>query len=183
MTSPTRRNKSPHQTQHQPRQASDVVKLIVTGLKGSGKTQFIDTISQYTEWQAEPDTSWFFGRVRVDSRLILHFLEPPMNKQFDFIWLREVMSKIRATGFVIMVDSTKPHHFGEFLSILYTIRGYHDDAAIVVACNKQDKYNAWRPDDIRMGLGIRDVSMLPCVADNYDAVRDVVLDLLYQVMD
>jgi signal recognition particle receptor subunit beta len=159
------------------------VKLIVIGSKGSGKTQFIQTISQYTEWQAEPENSWFFGRVRVDANLILHFLEPPMDKQFDFIWLREVMSRIRATGFIIMVDSTRPHYFGEFLSILYTIRGFHDDAAIAVACNKQDKHNAWSVDDIKVGLGIRDVSMLPCVAHDYNDVRDVLIDLLYQVME
>ena len=182
MTTPNRRNRPPQRDRREPRQASDVVKLIVIGSKGAGKTQFIQTISQYTEWQGETDTSWFFGRVRVDANLILHFLEPPMNKQFDFIWLREVMSRIRATGFIIMVDSTKPHYFGEFLSILYTIRGFHHDAAMVVACNKQDKHNAWGVEDIKLGLGIRDVAMLPCITSDYNHVRDVVLDLLYQVM-
>jgi len=182
MTNPNRRSRPPQRDRREPKQASDVVKLIVTGIKGSGKTEFIRTISQYTEWQGDTDTSWFFGRVRVDANLILHFLEPPMDRQFDFIWLREVMSRIRATGFIIMVDSTKPHYFGEFLSILYTIRGFHDDAAMVVACNKQDKHNAWGVDDIKLGLGIRDVTMLPCVAQDYNTVRDVVVDLLYQVM-
>src|SRR5690606_11688892 len=124
--------------------------------------------SQYTEWQGRKHNSWFFGRVRVDSSLILHFYEPPINRQYDFIWLREVMSRIRATGFIVMVDSAKPQHFGEFLSILYTIRGYHGNAPLVVAANKQDNRNAWYPEDIRMGLGIRDVSVQPCVTyDNH----------------
>lgn len=182
MTNPSNRNRPPRRNQRESRQTSHVVKLIVTGIKGSGKTQFIQTISQYTEWQAEPEHSWFFGRIRIDTNLILHFLEPPMERQFDFIWLRDVMSRIRATGFVIMLDSSKPHHFGEFLSILYTIRGYHGDAPLVVACNQQDKHNAWKPDDIKLGLGIRDVSMLPCVSHDYNYVREIVIDLLYQVM-
>jgi len=177
MTTPPMRRQ-----RRQPKRAANVVKLIVTGLKGSGKTRFIETISQYTEWQDEPDTSWFFGRVRVDESLILHFLEPPMDRQFDFIWLREVISRIHATGFVIMVDSTRAHTFGEFLSIVYTIRGYHEEGAVVVAANKQDKPNAWSANDIRLGLGIRDVPVLPCVASEPAFVRDIVVDLLYQVM-
>lgn len=185
MTMPTAtrtRTRPPQQNRQETKQASDVVKLIVTGLSKSGKSDFIKSISQYTEWQAEPENSWFFGRVRVDQSLILHFLEPPIGKQFDFMWLRDVMSKIRATGFIVMVDSTRPQHFGEFLSILYTIRGYHDNAPLVVAANKQDKHNAWSAEDIRLGLGIRDVKVMPCIASDYNLVREVVVDLLYQVM-
>lgn len=179
MSSPTRRQRKPQQR----KQASDVVKIIVTGLSGSGKTSFIQRISQYTEWQNDPGNSWFFGRVRVDASLILHLLEPPMARQFDFMWLRDVMGRIRATGFIIMVDSTKPQHFGEFLSILYTIRGYHDNAPLVVAANKQDRPRAWAAKDIQMGLGIRDVPIRPCIANDHELVRDTVIDLLYQVMD
>lgn len=183
MAMPPTKTKPPQRKRRPKRQASTVVKIIVIGLANSGKTSFIQRVSQYTEWQGEKQDSWFFGRVRVDSSLILHFLEPPMSRQFDFIWLRQVMSRIRATGFVVMMDSTKPQHFGEFLSILYTIRGYHEDAPLVVAANKQDHRKAWQPDDVRLGLGIRDVSVMPCVANNPNAVREVVIDLLYQVLD
>lgn len=183
MTVPTTQQHPPPRKRRKKRQASTVVKIIVTGLANTGKTSFIQRVSQYTEWQGDAEDSWFFGRVRVDSSLILHFLEPPMSRQFDFIWLQEVMSRIRATGFVVMMDSTKPHRFGEFLSILYTIRGYHDDAPLVVAANKQDHPKAWQSEDIRLGLGIRDMSVMPCVANNPDAVREIVIDLLYQVMD
>lgn len=170
------------QRRRRKKQSSNVVKIIVTGLSGSGKTQFIESISQYTEWQSTPGTSWFFGRVRVDQQLIVHFLEPPIQKQFDFMWLREVISRIRAMGFVVMVDSTRPGTFGEFLSILYTIRGFHDATPLVVAANKQDRSRAWKPQDLQMGLGIRDMTVLPCVAHDHNSVREVVLELLYQVL-
>lgn len=183
MTLPPTRTRPPQQTRQVKRQSADVVKIIVTGLAQSGKTSFIKRVSQYTEWQGREHDSWFFGRVRVDSSLILHFYEPPMSRQFDFIWLQKVMSHIRATGFVAMVDSTRPQHFGEFLSILYTIRGYHENPPLVVAANKQDRRKSWHPEDIRLGLGIRDVSVKPCVADDHNSVREVVIDLLYQVLD
>jgi signal recognition particle receptor subunit beta len=180
---PPNRTKPPQRDKRERRQASDVVKVIVTGLAQSGKSSFIQRISQYTESQDDSGSNWFFGRVRVDSSLILHFLEPPMGRQFDFMWLRDVMSRVRATGFVVMVDSSKPHTFGEFLSILYTIRGYHENAPLVVAANKQDKNSAWGAEDIRLGLGIRDVRVMPCVAEDHNLVRDVVIDLLYQTMN
>ncbi len=165
------------------KQTSKVIKLVVAGSTQSGKTQFIQNISQYTEWQEEPNNSWFFGRVRVDPTLILHFLEPPSQQQFDFLWLRDVISKIRATGYIILVDSTRPQQFGQFLSILYTVRGFHEDAPLVVAATKQDHPRAWNPRDIQLGLGIRDVPVHPCTTHNRDMVRDVVLDLLYQVIE
>lgn len=164
------------------KQSARVVKLIVAGLHQSGKTQFIQSVSQYTEWQEEPNNSWFFGRVRVDASLILHFLEPPSQQQYDFLWLRDVIGKIRATGYIILVDSTRPQTFGQFLSILYTVRGFHDSAPLVVAATKQDNARAWNARDIQLGLGIRDVSVLPCVTHDRDNVRDVVLDVLYQAM-
>lgn len=177
------RTRPPRQQQRQPRPASDVIKLIVTGLSQSGKTRFIQSISQYTEWQAQPHNSWLFGRVRVDSKIILHFLEPPTDNQFDFIWLRDVVSKVRATGFIVMLDSTRPQTFGEFLSIVYTIRGYHNNVPMVVAANKQDQPYAWAAQDIQLGLGIRDLSVMPCVAHDRELVRDVCVDLLYQVLE
>lgn len=169
--------------QRQRKHKTKVYKLVVVGLYKSGKSQFIDCISQYTEWQSEPGQSWYFGRVRVDESHILHFMEPPIQRQFDFLWLRDILSRMRATGFIVLVDSTKPKFFGEFLSILYTLRGYHPDTPIVVAANKQDHPRAWAPEDIQLGLGINDVLVLPCSAHQRDSVRDVVVELLYQIMD
>ncbi|MGB1288646.1 MAG: GTPase domain-containing protein [Aggregatilineales bacterium] len=183
MRTPVRTPSHPPRRRRRKKQAARVIKVIVTGLARSGKSQFIESISQYTEWQGTPGESWFFGRVRVDSGLILHFLEPPTYQQFDFIWLQEVINRVRATGFIVMVDSTRPHTFGEFLSILYTIHGFHGDAPLIVGANKQDMPRAWTAEDIQMGLGISDIDVLPCVACDRDIVRDIVIDLLQQVMD
>jgi signal recognition particle receptor subunit beta len=171
-------------TSQERKQATPVMKLIVVGLPQSGKTSFIKSVSQYTEWQNQQDieNSWFFGRVRVDESLILHFMEPPMGAVFDFLWLRDMISKVRAGGYILLVDSTKPQQFGQFLSILYTIRGFHEDAPLVVAANKQDMPRAWNARDIQLGLGIRDITVHSCSTEDSDSVRDVVIDLLYQVM-
>lgn len=165
-----------------PKRATQVVRLVVVGLAGSGKTHFINTVSQYTEWQSTPGKSWYFGRVRVDQSLVLHFLEPPIAPLFDFMWLREVVSRIRATGYIVLVDSSRPHTFPEFISVLYTVRGYHPGVPVVVAANKQDSPRAWPARDIQLGLGISHVPVLPCVATERHYVRDVVIHLLQKVL-
>lgn len=167
---------------HHAKQASQVIRLVVIGLHKCGKTRFIKTISQYTEWQAHPKRSWFFGRVRVDQSLILHLLEPPIAPRFDYLWLRDLVGRIKADGYIALVDSTKPQTFAEFVSIIYTVRGYHPDTPIVVACNKQDKRWAWDIDDIQLGLGLRDFSVLPCIAHQHNAVRDVVIAVLSMLL-
>lgn len=172
----------PRRQRRQRKQAAEVVKLVVTGLSGTGKSAFIESISQYTEWQNTPHNSWFFGRVRVDESLILHFLEPPIGRQFDYMGLRHIMQRLQATGYVVLMDSTQPQHFGEFVSIVHTIRGFHADVPLVVAANKQDSPYAWSPDDIRLGLGIRDIPVMPCIADQPESVREIVIELLYQVL-
>lgn len=174
---------APPQKRRQRKQAAQVVKIIVAGLNGSGKTNFIKSVSQYTEYQNDNEKGWFFGRVRVDHNLILHFMEPPMSAAYDFMWLRDVVLKVRATGFVVMVDSTKPHTFGKFLSILYTVSNIDVHTPVVVAANKQDRQSAWQVDDIRLGLGIRDIPVLPCITHQPESVREVLIELLMQVYD
>jgi len=174
MNSPVRQKKQ------RKKQRSRVLKVLVTGPRKSGKTAFIQSISQYTEYNDQ--TGWFFGRVRVDHDLILHLLEPPADQQTEFFWMQDMVSRIRATGFVVMVNSAYSNTFAEFVSILYTIRGFHHNLPLVVAANHQDHPRAWNVEDIALGLGITDMNMYPCVATNRDAVRDILVELLTMAM-
>ena len=121
--------------------------------------------------------------MRVDDDLILHFLEPPSEEQFDFIWLRDLIGRLQATGFILMLNSARPQSFAPFISILYTVRGFHAAMPLVVAANRQDHVRAWSVEDIQMGLWLTDVTMLPCIAHNREMVRDVVLEVLYQAIN
>jgi signal recognition particle receptor subunit beta len=75
-----------------------------------------------------------------------------------------------------------PEYFGEAISILQTIRAYHEDVPCVIAANKQDQPHAWSANDVRIGLGIPgDIPVVPCVANQFKSVRDVVIELLYKI--
>jgi uncharacterized protein len=161
-----------------------VLDILVMGLGGSGKTTLMQTISQRTQWKNNQVNGWHFGQVVVDEGLKLHFHEPPAHRSFDFLWMRELVAQADVAGFIVVFDCTSPCHFGESLSILQTIRAYHEDTPCVVAANKQDDPNAWSANDIQIGLGIPNtIPVIPSVASQLPMVREVVLQLLYRVFD
>ncbi len=168
------------------------VKMVVTGPFSSGKTQFIQSVSEIdvvsTERKISSDAEKIkesttvamdFGRITVDDELVLYLFGTPGQKRFDFMW--EILSE-GMLGFVVMVDSTKPETFREAKSILETFRAYAP-TPYVVAANKQDRQDAWEVDDLRIALRLDPaVKLLPCVATNKETVKSVLLELLYSIL-
>src|SRR5512135_2133798 len=137
------------------------VKMVVTGPFSSGKTQFIQAVSEIdvvaTERKISSDAervketttvAMDFGRITVDDDLVLYLFGTPGQKRFDFMW--EILSE-GMLGFIVMVDSTRPETFREARSILETFRAYAP-TPYVVAANKQDIKDAWELDDMRHAL-------------------------------
>ena len=162
----------------------EVLDIAVLGLFGAGKSTFIDTISQRTAKRGEGRARWYYGQVDVDDELTLQFTEPPSDERFDFIWLRDLIENMDAAGYIVMVDSTKPETFGEFISVLYTIRAQHAYVPVIVAANKQNHFRAWSTNDLRVMLRINDdVPIMPCIATDFEVVKNVTLRLMYQIFD
>ncbi len=169
------------------------VKMVITGPFNSGKTEFIRSISEIEVVTTERDISaeaervkdqttvaMDFGRITVDDDLVLYLFGTPGQRRFDFMW--EILSE-GMLGFVVMVDSAKPETFREAKSILETFRAYAP-TPYVVAANKQDVPDAWAPEDLRIALRIEDsVKLLPCVATDKESVKNVLLELLYSILE
>jgi small GTP-binding protein len=170
------------------------VKMVITGPFSSGKTEFIRAISEIdvvttdreitsAAEREEKDLTTVamdFGRITVDDDLVLYLFGTPGQRRFDFMW--EILAE-GMLGFIVMVDSAKPETFREAKSILETFRAYAP-TPYVVAANKQDHPDAWQPDDMRIALRIEDdVKLLPCIARDRDSVRDVLLELLYTILE
>jgi len=168
------------------------VKMVVTGPFNSGKTEFIQSVSEInvvsterkisSESERVKDTTTVamdFGRITVDQDLVLYLFGTPGQKRFDFMW--EILSE-GMLGFIVMVDSTRPETFREARSILETFRAYAP-TPYVVAANKQDLPDAWELEDIRLALRLgQKVKLLPCVATKRDTVKGVLLELLYSIL-
>ncbi|HEY58015.1 MAG TPA: ATP/GTP-binding protein [Anaerolineae bacterium] len=168
------------------------VKIVITGPFNSGKTSFIQTVSEIdvvaterkitSESERVKETTTVamdFGRITVDDDLVLYLFGTPGQKRFDFMW--EILSE-GMLGFVVMVDSTRPETFYEARSILETFRAYAP-TPYVVAANKQDMPDAWDIDDMRIALRLsKEVKLLPCVATDKESVKRVLLELLYSIL-
>jgi uncharacterized protein len=168
------------------------VKMVVTGPFNSGKTEFIQSVSEINVVSTERKISseservketttvaMDFGRITVDQDLVLYLFGTPGQKRFDFMW--EILSE-GMLGFIVMVDSTRPETFREARSILETFRAYAP-TPFVVAANKQDLPDAWDMEDIRLALRLGSkVKLLPCVATKRDTVKSVLLELLYSIL-
>jgi hypothetical protein len=169
------------------------VKMVVTGPFSAGKTEFIRSVSEIDvvsterrisgseERSVKPATTvaMDFGRITVDDDLVLYLFGTPGQKRFDFMW--EILSE-GMLGFVVMVDSTRPETFREARSILETFRAYAP-TPYVVAANKRDCEDAWEVDDMRIALRLDPrVKLLPCVANEKENVKNVLLELLYSIL-
>jgi signal recognition particle receptor subunit beta len=90
------------------------VKMVVTGPFNSGKTHFIQSVSEIdvvsterkisTEAERIKETTTVamdFGRITVDDDLVLYLFGTPGQKRFDFMW--EILSE-GMLGFVVMVE-------------------------------------------------------------------------------
>jgi len=169
------------------------VKMVVTGPFNAGKTQFIRSISEIdvvsTERKISSETervkdettvAMDFGRITVDEDLVLYLFGTPGQKRFDFMW--EILSE-GMLGFVVIIDSARPETFREAKRILEVFRGYAP-TPYVVAANKQDHEDAWPPEDLRIALKVdRSIKLLPLVATEKESVKNVLLELLYSILE
>jgi uncharacterized protein len=172
---------------------TQTVKMVITGPFASGKTQFVRSISEIDVVSTERSISseaekvketttvaMDFGRITVDDDLVLYLFGTPGQRRFDFMW--EILSE-GMLGFVVLVDSSRPETFREAKAILETFRAYAP-TPFVVAANKQDMPDAWTIDDLRIALRLEEhVKMLPCIATDKENVKNVLLELLYSILE
>ena len=168
------------------------LKIVVTGPFSSGKTEFIQAVSEIEVVSTErkitrqserikdqTTVAMDFGRITIDEELILYLFGTPGQRRFDFMW--EILSE-GMLGFVVMVDSTRPETFREARRILDTFRSY-SPVPYLVAANKQDLVDAWPADDLRIALRVdSDIKIVPCVAKQKESVKEVLLELLYSIL-
>jgi small GTP-binding protein len=170
------------------------VKMVITGPFSAGKTEFISSVSEIDVVSTErkitsavesavkgvTTVAMDFGRITVDDDLVLYLFGTPGQRRFDFMW--EILSE-GMLGFIVLVDSTKPETFREAKRILETFESY-SSTPYVVAANKQDHEDAWDPGDLRIILQLNSaVKVLPCIAFEKESVKNVLLELLYSILD
>jgi uncharacterized protein len=161
-------------------------KVIVTGPFSSGKTTFVNTISDVpvvsTERKittedsgikAETTVAMDYGRVTLDGRSI-HLYGTPGQARFSFMW--EILAK-EMSAFVVLVDSTDPASFpdaSELIDNFYSIRA----APYLVVASKADMPGAANLNEVRRGTQVgQDITVMPCNSTQKSSVRQVLLQV------
>ena len=175
------------------RRGGQAVKVVVTGPFAAGKTTLIRTISEITvlstergitdstrRRKAETTVAMDFGRITIDRDLVLYLFGTPGQDRFDFMW--EILGE-GMIGYLLLVDAAREDSIDEAAGILTAFRTMAH-VPYVVALNRAAGDDNSLVDDVRRRLDIpSDVAILPCDATDKESVKNVLLALLYAVLD
>ena len=175
------------------RRGGQAVKVVVTGPFAAGKTTLIRTISEITvlstergitdstrKRKAETTVAMDFGRITIDRDLVLYLFGTPGQDRFDFMW--EILGE-GMIGYLLLIDTTREESVQEAVSILDAFRTMAR-VPYVVALNRAAGDDHGLVESVRSQLDVpSDVAILTCDATDKESVKNVLLALLYAVLD
>ncbi|HET9187059.1 MAG TPA: ATP/GTP-binding protein [Acidothermaceae bacterium] len=172
---------------------AQAVKIVVTGPFAAGKTTLIRTISEITVLSTEKDitdetksrksettVAMDFGRITIDHDLILYLFGTPGQDRFDFMW--EILGE-GMLGYVLLLDANRQDSLDEAVGILAAFRKMAR-VPFVVGLNRADEVDPEVEERVRSALELdAAVPVVPCDATDRASVKNVLLALLYAVVD
>ncbi|HEY8730030.1 MAG TPA: ATP/GTP-binding protein [Acidothermaceae bacterium] len=172
---------------------AQAVKIVVTGPFAAGKTTLIRTISEITVLSTEKDitdatksrkaettVAMDFGRITIDHDLVLYLFGTPGQDRFDFMW--EILGE-GMLGYVLLLDAHRPESLDEAVGILAAFQKMAK-VPFVVALNRAEGNDPDAESRVRAALNLEpSVPVVPCDATDRQSVKNVLLALLYAVVD
>jgi uncharacterized protein len=175
------------------RRGGQAVKVVVTGPFAAGKTTLIRTISEITvlstergvtdstrKRKAETTVAMDFGRITIDRDLVLYLFGTPGQDRFDFMW--EILGE-GMIGYLLLIDADREDSVEQAVGIHEAFRKMAR-VPYVVALNRASADDHALVEKVRTRLDIPgDVAILACDATDKESVKNVLLALLYAVLD
>lgn len=142
------------------RDMMEVMRLIIAGTEGAGKSAFIRNISELKTISSSAGTlncsmlssvepPMDFGRIQFSPGMILHMYATPSSSRLDF--MGDMLIR-KAHASVLLVPSHRPAEFRRTRSILNSMQQL-SDAPMLIGLTHQDHKDAWSARNIEIALG------------------------------
>jgi len=156
--------------------SSEILRIVVTGGVGAGKTTFIRTISEIdvvdtdkkatdelAELKEKTTVALDFGKLTITPHQSLHLYGTPGQSRFDFMW--DILIK-KAHAYILLIDAHRPNQFREARKLLNFM---NQNASIpeLIGITHNDCADAWEIEDIALALGFQnEINSPPLIAVN-----------------
>jgi len=168
-----------------------VLKILITGSYGSGKTTLVKTLSQIAPILTEKKISrpqdiidenkktttvaMDMGKIKISDDLYIHIFATPGQERFDFMF--DILSK-GILGAIILVDATSPISV-EVAKKLYKKVKDKFDIPVVFAVTKLDREDAYKFEEIKFLLeDCSDCAVVPLDPRDLESAKNALLKLL-----
>jgi uncharacterized protein len=152
----------------------ELMRLVVTGTVGAGKTTFIRTVSEisvvdtdriatdHTALLKKNTTVAFdFGKVTFGSEMTLHLYGTPGQSRFDFMW--DMLIR-KAHAYILLVPAHRPEEFRQARQIL-GFMNQRVTVPLLIGVTHTDCEAAWSLEDVALSIWGAD-ELPPIVAVN-----------------
>ncbi|MBD2254432.1 GTP-binding protein [Nostoc parmelioides] len=173
----------------------EIMRLIVTGTVGAGKSTFIRSVSEIevvdTDTCATDETALLkkkttvafdFGRLQFGSDMALHLYGTPGQSRFDFMW--DILIR-KAHAYILLVAAHRPREFRQARNIL-TFMNQRMQIPMIIGLSHTDCPGAWLEEDVFLALGFMDENNRPPIVKvdptKQESVSEAVIVLVQHLL-
>lgn len=173
----------------------EIMRLVVTGPVGAGKSTFIRSVSEIevvdTDRRATDETALLkqrttvafdFGRLQFGPDMALHLYGTPGQSRFDFMW--DILIR-KAHAYILLAAAHRPHEFREARRILGFMK-QRSQVPMIIGLTHADCEGAWDVENVAIALGYSDMHTRPPFvtvnANTSTSVAETVLVLIQHAM-
>lgn len=173
----------------------EIMRLVVTGPVGAGKSTFIRSVSEIevvdTDRRATDETAniktrttvaFDFGRLQFGSDMALHLYGTPGQSRFDFMW--DILIR-KAHAYILLVTAHRSDEFYYARRILNFMK-QRSHSPMIIGLTHTDEPDAWSPEMIAIALGYTEPGQHPPMisvdARHTGSVAQAVLSLVQHLM-
>jgi signal recognition particle receptor subunit beta len=148
----------------------EILRIVITGGVGAGKTSLIRTISEIdvvdtdkgttdelAQMKAKTTVAMDFGRITIAANQSLHLYGTPGQTRFDFMW--DILIR-KAQAYILLVAAHRPDHFRSGRKI-FKFMNERVQIPYLIGVTHTDSPDAWELQDVALALGFVDENTQP----------------------